>query len=73
MLAAPARPAPRPSVRPTVAVALRAIEGLLLGAGQRTARRNAWTAVLEDRRRAKARHEAEHVLEAVATRTPQAT
>ncbi|GAA4695041.1 hypothetical protein [Streptomyces buecherae] len=73
MLAAPARPATRPSVRPTVAVALRAIEGLLLGAGQRTARRNAWTAVLEDRRRAKARHEAEHVLEAVATRTPQAT
>ncbi|MFF5721874.1 hypothetical protein [Streptomyces buecherae] len=73
MLAAPARPATRPSVRPTVAVALRAIEGLLLGAGQRTARRNAWTAVLEDRRRARARHEAEHVLEAVATRTPQAT
>lgn len=73
MLAAPARPATRPSVRPTVAVALRAIEGLLLGVGQRTARRNAWTAVLEDRRRAKARHEAEHVLEAVATRTPQAT
>ncbi|WEV28217.1 hypothetical protein OYE22_25840 [Streptomyces sp. 71268] len=73
MPAAPARPATRPSVRPSVAVALRAIEGLLLGAGQRTARRNAWTAVLEDRRRAKARHEAEHVLEAVATRTPQAT
>ncbi|MFE6777355.1 hypothetical protein [Streptomyces sp. NPDC057702] len=60
-------------VRPSVTVALRALEGLLLGAGQRTARRNAWTAVLEDRRRAKARHEAEHLMEAVATRTPQAT
>ncbi len=73
MLAAPARPTARSSVRPSVAVVLRAIEGLLLGAGHAPARRNAWTAVLEDRRRAKARHEAEHVLEAMATRTPQAT
>ena len=35
--------------------ALRAVEALLLGSGQRTARRNAWTAVLEDRRRAQDR------------------
>ena len=37
-----------------------------MSSGQRTARRNAWTAVLEDRRRAKDRVEAQHVLEAVA-------
>ncbi|MFK4689483.1 SCO2195 family GlnR-regulated protein [Streptomyces pristinaespiralis] len=54
---------------PSVTGALRAVESLILGAGQRTARRNAWTAVLEDRRRAKDRVEAQHVLEAVATRT----
>ncbi|WP_423835915.1 hypothetical protein [Streptomyces endophytica] len=41
--------------------------------GQRTARRNAWTSVLEDRRRAKDRHEAAYVLEAAATRRPHAT
>ncbi|MFH9293393.1 hypothetical protein [Streptomyces sp. NPDC017520] len=51
---------------PSVTTALRAVESLLLSSGQRTARRNAWTAVLEDRRRAKDRVEAEHVLEAVA-------
>ncbi|MFF3287408.1 hypothetical protein [Streptomyces sp. NPDC003023] len=54
---------------PSVTGALRAVESLLLGGGQRTARRNAWTAVLEDRRRAKDRVEAQHVLEAVATRS----
>ncbi|WP_208877288.1 hypothetical protein [Streptomyces armeniacus] len=48
---------------------LRALEGLLLSGGQRTARRNAWTAVLDDRRRATARAEAQHVLE---TRKPVA-
>ncbi|MER6618188.1 SCO2195 family GlnR-regulated protein [Streptomyces xantholiticus] len=58
---------------PSVAGALRAMEELLMRGGQRTARRNAWTAVLEDRRRAKDRVEAQHVLEAVATRTSQAT
>lgn len=63
----------RPRVPASVAAALRAIEGLLLGPGQRTARRNAWAAVLEDRRRARDRREAEHLMEAVATRTPQAT
>ncbi|MFE7141190.1 hypothetical protein ACFVAG_25890 [Streptomyces sp. NPDC057644] len=51
---------------PSVTTALRAVESLLLSSGQRTARRNAWTAVLEDRRRAKDRVDAQHVLEAVA-------
>ncbi|WYB30082.1 hypothetical protein V6574_08460 [Streptomyces sp. SM1P] len=51
---------------PSVTTALRAVESLLLSSGQRTARRNAWTAVLEDRRRAKDRVEAQHVLDAVA-------
>lgn len=44
--------------------ALEGIEHLLLGNGHRTARRNAWTAVLEDRRRARARTETERVLTA---------
>ncbi|MFD0042040.1 hypothetical protein ACFVIZ_30890 [Streptomyces anulatus] len=51
---------------PSVTTALRAVESLLLSSGQRTARRNAWTAVLEDRRRAKDRVEAQHVLDTVA-------
>ncbi|MEV6795745.1 hypothetical protein AB0M87_27985 [Streptomyces sp. NPDC051320] len=59
----------RANALPSVAGALRAVESLLLSNGQRTARRNAWTSVLEDRRRAKDRVEAQHVLEAVATRT----
>ncbi|MFG2296627.1 hypothetical protein [Streptomyces sp. NPDC048603] len=54
---------------PTLGDAIRGIESMLI----RGARRNAWTAVLEDRRRARDRVETEHVLEAVATRTPQAT
>ncbi|MFJ5223844.1 hypothetical protein [Streptomyces sp. NPDC088400] len=58
---------------PSVAGALRAVESLLLSSGQRTARRNAWTAVLEDRRRAKDRVETQHVLEAVSDRSSQAT
>jgi hypothetical protein len=53
--------------------ALRVVEALLLGGGQRTARRNAWTSVLEDRRRARARVEAQHVLEAAASRSPSDT
>ncbi|MFB7271880.1 hypothetical protein [Streptomyces sp. NPDC056244] len=60
-------------VRPSVAGALRAVESLLLSGGQRTARRNAWTAVLEDRRRAKDRVEAQHVMEAVSKATSRAT
>ncbi|MBP2343753.1 hypothetical protein JOF58_002613 [Streptomyces cinnamonensis] len=54
---------------PTLSDAFRGIESLLMSG----ARRNAWTAVLEDRKRAKDRVETEHVLEAAATRTPQAT
>jgi hypothetical protein len=56
----------RATTIPTVTTALRAVESLLMSSGQRTARRNAWTAVLEDRRRAQDRVEAEHVLKAVA-------
>ena len=48
---------------PSFTGALRAVESLLMSGGQRTARRNAWTSVLEDRRRAKDRFEAERVLE----------
>ncbi|MER5885209.1 hypothetical protein ABT160_15380 [Streptomyces sp. NPDC001941] len=59
----------RATAIPSVTDALRAVESLLLSGGQRTARRNAWTAVLEDRRRAKDRVETQHVLEAVAGRT----
>jgi hypothetical protein len=63
----------RANAFPRVTDALRAVESLLLGGGQRTARRNAWTSVLEDRRRARDRVEAQHVLEAVAGRTSRAT
>ncbi|MFE3324248.1 hypothetical protein [Streptomyces sp. NPDC059176] len=59
----------RATAIPSVTDALRAVESFLLSGGQRTARRNAWAAVLEDRRRAKDRVEAQHVLEAVATRS----
>ncbi|NGN65048.1 hypothetical protein G5C51_14225 [Streptomyces sp. A7024] len=52
---------------------LRRIERVLLGDGQRTARRNAWNAVLEDRRRAKDRRETEVVMRATATRGAQPT
>jgi hypothetical protein len=48
---------------PSFGTALRAVESLLLSSGQRTARRNAWTSVLEDRRRAQDRVEAQRVLE----------
>ncbi|MEU2668531.1 hypothetical protein ABZ622_06590 [Streptomyces sp. NPDC007164] len=56
----------RATAIPSVTDALRAVESLFLSGGQRTARRNAWNAVLEDRRRAKDRVEAEYVLEAAA-------
>ncbi|MEV7427797.1 hypothetical protein [Streptomyces sp. NPDC091212] len=58
---------------PSLSGALRAMETLLLAGGQRTARRNAWTAVLEDRSRAKDRVETQHVLEAVSDATSHAT
>ncbi|MGK5629890.1 SCO2195 family GlnR-regulated protein [Streptomyces sp. URMC 123] len=63
----------RATAIPSVTDALRAVESLLMRGGQRTARRNAWSAVLEDRRRAKDRREAQHVLEAMATGGPRAT
>ncbi|MCZ4121692.1 SCO2195 family GlnR-regulated protein [Streptomyces sp. H39-S7] len=55
------------TLHPTVTVtgALRAVEALLLGGGQQTARRNAWSSVVEDRRRAKDRREVQHVIEAL--------
>ncbi|MFH9676094.1 hypothetical protein ACH4L5_27985 [Streptomyces sp. NPDC017405] len=59
----------RATARPSFTDALRAVESLLLSGGQRTARRNAWTSVLEDRRRARARVEAQQVLERAADRT----
>ncbi|MGR6970008.1 SCO2195 family GlnR-regulated protein [Streptomyces cynarae] len=59
----------RANAIPSFTDALRAIESLLMSSGQRTARRNAWTSVLEDRRRAKDRVEAERVLEAAASRS----
>ncbi|MFB7451484.1 hypothetical protein [Streptomyces sp. NPDC056194] len=58
---------------PSVTDALKAVEALLLGAGQRTARRNAWNSVLEDRRRAKDRVEAQHVMEVASGRASRAT
>lgn len=60
-------------VKPSLNDTLRALEGLLLRGGQRTARRNAWTSVLEDRSRARARTETAHVLEAAAEGTSVAT
>ena len=51
-------PPVRATALPSFTDALRAVESLLMSGGQRTARRNAWTSVLEDRRRAKDRVEA---------------
>nr|BFD85228.1 hypothetical protein StreXyl84_46290 [Streptomyces sp. Xyl84] len=53
----------RATAIPSFTHALRAVESLLMSGGQRTARRNAWTSVLEDRRRAKDRVEAERALD----------
>ncbi|MCW5249206.1 MULTISPECIES: hypothetical protein [unclassified Streptomyces] len=58
-----AAPSVRATAIPSFTGALRAVESLLLSGGQRTARRNAWNSVLEDRRRARDRVEAERVLE----------
>ncbi|MEU3524304.1 hypothetical protein AB0E62_10610 [Streptomyces sp. NPDC038707] len=65
MQAAPVRAGAIPSFTD----ALRRVESLLLSGGQRTARRNAWTSVLEDRRRAKDRVEAQRYLEQAAARS----
>src|SRR5690606_37762577 len=53
----------RATAIPSFTTALRALESLLLSHGQRTPRRNAWTSVLEDRRRAKHRVATERLLE----------
>jgi hypothetical protein len=53
--------------------ALRTLEGLLLDGGRRTARRNAWQAVVEDRHRARARAEAELLLTAMPAVVPPTT
>nr|WP_228083962.1 hypothetical protein [Streptomyces sp. MA3_2.13] len=50
--------------RPTVGGALRALEQRLLAGGQRTALRNAWSAVREDQERAAAHRDAERALRA---------
>ncbi|MYR43741.1 hypothetical protein [Streptomyces sp. SID5910] len=64
MQAAPVRATTvRATAIPSFTTALRAVESLLMNSGQRTARRNAWTSVLEDRRRAKDRIETERVLQ----------
>jgi hypothetical protein len=51
-----------------VAGALRAVETFLLSGGQRTARRNAWAAVVADRQRARDRRDAEHEMAALSGR-----
>ncbi|MFE9094375.1 hypothetical protein [Streptomyces sp. NPDC007264] len=58
----------RATAIPSFTDALRAIESLLMSGGHRTARRNAWTSVLEDRRRAKDRVEAQRILDAASSR-----
>ncbi|MEU1629090.1 hypothetical protein ABZ746_27995 [Streptomyces sp. NPDC020096] len=70
MQAHPAHAHPSSTATTTTSVtgALRAVEAFLLRGGQQTARRNAWTAVLEDRRRAKDRREAQHVLDTLTAR-----
>ena len=50
--------------------ALRAVESLLLPGGQQTARRNAWTAVVADRRRARDRSDAARAMDALAAVQP---
>ncbi|MGW1156856.1 SCO2195 family GlnR-regulated protein [Streptomyces sp. NPDC002513] len=57
----------RATAIPSFTDALRAIESVLMSGGQRTARQNAWTSVLEDRRRAKDRVEAQRVFESSPT------
>jgi hypothetical protein len=63
--AAPVRQRTTGSINPaaSVAGALRVVESFLLRGAEQTARRNAWTAVVEDRKRAKDRREAQHVIE----------
>ncbi|MFD8719367.1 hypothetical protein ACFV2H_15520 [Streptomyces sp. NPDC059629] len=59
----------RATAIPSFTDALRAVESILMSGGQRTARQNAWTSVLEDRRRAKDRVETQRFLEQAAGRS----
>jgi hypothetical protein len=52
----------------SVTGALRVVESFLLRGAEQTARRNAWSAVLEDRKRAKDRREVQHVLDSLEAR-----
>ena len=61
-------PPVRATALPSLTDALRAVESLLMSGGQRTARRNAWNSVLEDRRQARDRVEAQAFLERSADR-----
>ncbi|WP_440557285.1 SCO2195 family GlnR-regulated protein [Streptomyces sp. SCPE 10] len=61
-------PPVRATALPSLTDALRVVESLLMSGGQRTARRNAWNSVLEDRRRARDRVEAQAFLERSADR-----
>jgi hypothetical protein len=54
----------------SVTGALRVVESFLLRGAEQTARRNAWSSVLEDRKRAKDRREAQHVLDAMSPQQP---
>lgn len=53
---------------PSVTGALRVVESFLLRGAEQTARRNAWSAVLEDRKRARDRREAEYHLDSLGAR-----
>ncbi|MDH6626834.1 hypothetical protein M2271_004657 [Streptomyces sp. LBL] len=59
----------RATAIPSFTDALRAVESVLMSGGQRTARRNAWTSVLEDRRRAKDRVDVQRVLDQTSDQT----
>lgn len=59
----------RATAVPSFGTALRTVESLLMSGGQRTARRNAWTSVLEDRRRARDRAEAQLTIDRSPTMT----
>jgi hypothetical protein len=50
--------------------ALRVMESFLLRGAEQTARRNAWSAVLEDRKRARDRREAQQVIDTLARSAP---
>jgi hypothetical protein len=59
----------RATALPKFTDALRAVETVLFSGGLPTARRNAWNSVLEDRRRAKDRVEAERFLDVTTVTT----